>query len=178
MKSFSKKSEELKNLKDKLPNSKITVFTSFSGGDAKGPALSSSKGSKGLSVTQMQELKRGLRELNSEYVVTKKTLIDRALKSMKKETNSVLDMDGSIGLALGGDDPYAISKKLYEFSKKNTALKFWGALTEDGFIDTEKFMEMAKMPSREALIGGLLAMMKYPIMGLTVVLGEVAKSKS
>jgi len=166
MKSFSKKSEELKKLKDKLPKSKITVFTSFSGGDA-----------KGLSVAQMQELKRGLRELNSEYVVTKKTLINIALKSIKKETDNVLEMDGSVGLVLGGDDPYAVSKKLYEFSRKNSALRFWGALTEDGFINVEKFMEMAKIPSRDELIGRLLGMMKFPITSLAIVLGEIAKSK-
>ena len=166
MKSKSKKQEDLKALKEKLPKSKITVFTSFSGNNA-----------KGLSVAQMQNLKRALREINSEYIVIKKTLIDIALKDLKRETGDVFDMEGSVGLVLGGDDPYNVSKKIYEFSRKNRALRFWGALLEDGFIDKDKFLEMAKMPSKEDLIAKLLGMIKYPITGLTIVLGEIAKSK-
>ena len=70
MKSRTKKTEELKLLKDKLPTFEIVVFTSFS-----------KAGEKGLSVAQMTELKRSLRSLGSEYFVTKKTLIDLALRS-------------------------------------------------------------------------------------------------
>jgi large subunit ribosomal protein L10 len=167
MKSRSKKEEELKELKEKLHRSKITVFTSFS-----------TIGEKGLSVVQMQELKNGLRDLNSEYLVTKKTLFDIALRDLKKKGVDVLNMEGSVGIILGGDDSYAVSKKAYEFSRKNKSLKFFGALLEEGYIDQDKFLEMAKMPSREVLIGKLLGMIKYPIMGLTVVLSEIAKGKS
>ncbi|KKS13292.1 MAG: 50S ribosomal protein L10, partial [Candidatus Yanofskybacteria bacterium GW2011_GWA1_41_6] len=113
MKSKSQKREELKKLKAKLPKSKITVFTTFS-----------RAGEKGLSVAQMSELKRALRAIEAELFVTKKTLMDIALKELKNEGVNVYDMDGSVGLVLGSGDAYEISKKLYEFARKNTALKF------------------------------------------------------
>ena len=168
MKPKSLKKEELKKLKAKLPKSKITIFTTFS-----------RAGEKGLSVAQMSELKRALRAIDAELVVTKKTLIDLALKELKNEGVNIYEMDGSVGLVLGnGDaDAYAISKKLYEFSKKNAALKFFGALLENNFIGKEGFLEMAKMPSREVLLARLFGMMKYPISGLAIVLNEVAKKK-
>lgn len=165
MKSKTQKSTELKKLKAKLPKSKITVFTTFS-----------RAGEKGLSVAQMSELKKALRAIDAELFVTKKTLMDLVLKEMKSDAD-VYSMEGSIGLVMGNGDAYAISKKLYEFAKKNKALQFFGAIFENGFIGKEGFLEIAKMPSREVLLGRLFGMMKYPISGLAIVLNEVAKTK-
>lgn len=168
MKTKVQKKEELKSLQSKLPESQITVFTSFA-----------RTGEKGLSVAQMTQLKRLLREAKSEYVVTKKTLIERAVKDMAKDAEiDVYSMDGSLGLVVGNEEPYGIAKKLYEFSRKNPALKFFGAVIEGAFISKEQFMEMAKMPSKEVLIGRLLGMLTYPIRGLAVALNEIAKQKS
>jgi len=160
-------------MKDKLPKSKIVVFTTFS-----------RAGEKGLSVSQMIELKRALRTLDSEYLVAKKSLMDLALKDLKYDGIDVFGIEGSVGLTLGppadeasGDEYYAVAKKLYEFSKKNKALQFFGAFIDGSFIGTDEFMEIAKMPSREMLIARLLGMMKYPISGLYITLSEVAKQK-
>jgi len=167
MKSKTQKKAELKSLQSKLPESQITVFTSFA-----------RTGEKGLSVAQMMQLKRLLREAHSEYVVTKKTLIERATRDMSKDAPiDVYTMDGSLGLVVGNEEPYDIAKKLYEFSRKNPALKFFGAVMNGAFISVDQFMEMAKMPSKEVLIGRLLGMMKYPLTSLYVVLSEVAKQK-
>src|SRR3989338_1354245 len=168
MKSKTKKAEELGLLKDKLPKFEIIVFTSFS-----------KTGEKGLSVAQMTELKRLLRSLGSEYFVTKKTLIDLALKDKNYDGLDVYGMEGSVGLVLGSgessgakpgisvdDDSYAIAKKVYEFSKKNPALNFWGAIMDGKFIGRDAFLEIAKLPSREVLLGRLVGMLTYPMRGL------------
>lgn len=166
MKSKAQKKEELKSLAAKLPGSKMTIFTSFA-----------KPGEKGLSVAQMTELKRALKAADSEYVVTKKTLIDRALRQVQGEPADVFGMDGSLGLVVGNDEPYSIAKKVYEFARKNPALQFFGALVEGSFITKEQFMEMAKMPSREVLLARLVGMLTYPMRGLAVALSEVAKKK-
>ena len=179
MKSKTQKSKELKDLQEKLPKSKITVFTSFS-----------KAGEKGLSVAQMTELKRLLRSLKSEYFVTKKTLIDLATKDGQYDGLDVFGMEGSVGLVLGlvegssakpgiavDDDPYAVAKKVYEFSRKNPSLHFWGALMDGKFVSKDGFLEIAKMPSKEVLIGRLLGILTYPVRGLAVVLSEIAKTK-
>ena len=174
MKSRTKKTEELKLLKDKLPKFEIVVFTSFS-----------KAGEKGLSVAQMTELKRALRSLGSEYFVTKKTLINLALRQAQDKQPDknydgldVYGMDGSVGLVLGGSDSYGVAKSVYNFSKKNPALHFWGALVDGKFIDADAFLEIAKMPSREILLGRLVGMLTYPITGLCVVLGEISKQRA
>ena len=173
MKSKIQKSEELQSLKDKLPKSKITVFTSFSPSTSSGQVKT---GEKGLSVAQMIELKRLLRSLGAEYFVTKKTLMNLALKEKKYDGLDIYKMEGSIGLVLGDDDPYAVAKKVYEFSRKNQSLH-WGALFDGKFLGKDGFLEIAKMPSKEVLIGRLLGMLTYPMRGLAVALSEVAKKR-
>ena len=166
MKSRTQKSEELKTLKGKLPKAKISVFTSFS-----------KAGEKGLSVAQMTELKRLLRSLGAEYFVTKKTLINLATQDKNYDGLDVYKMEGSVGMVLGVDNPYDVAKKVYEFSRKNPSLHFLGALMDGKFLSKELFLEIAKLPSKEVLIGRLLGMLTYPMRGLALALSEVSKKK-
>jgi large subunit ribosomal protein L10 len=164
MKTKVQKLADADNLKSKIPASKLTVFTSFG-----------RTGEKGLSVAQMTELRRLLRSINADYLVTKKTIIDRAVKDSGDV--DVLSMVGSLGLAMGKDDAYVTAKKLYEFARKNTALQFFGALFDGKFISNDQFMEMAKMPSKEVLLGRLFGMLKYPLSSLAIVMNEISKKQ-
>ncbi len=167
MKTRIQKEGEVGKLKEKLPKSTITIFTTFA-----------REGEKGLSVAQMQELKRALRSLNqSEYLIAKKSLTDLTVKDLNYDGVDVFSMQGSLGVVVGNDDAYSIAKKVYEFSKKNQALKFFGAFFDGSYLDAEKFIEMAKMPSRNELIARLLGMMKYPISSLAIVLKQISEAK-
>lgn len=162
MKTFQQKKEELAKLKDKFSKSKLTVFTSFA-----------RKGEKGLSVKEMQVLKKNLRGVESEYMVEKKTLLDKAFKGKM----DVFDLDGSLGVVFGYGEETAAAKTVYEFSRKNQALKLFGAIFGDKILDNKAFLEFAKLPSREVLIGRIMGLTKYPLSALANVLGEVAKIK-
>ena len=116
--------------------------------------------------------------MHSEYLVTKKTLIDIAFKGAKYDGLDVYGMNGSIGLVVGDEDPQLVAKKVYEFSKKNKALHFWGAVMDGKFVGRDGFLEFAKLPSKEVLLGRLVGMLTYPMRGLAVVLSEVAKTKT
>lgn len=166
MKSREQKGQDLKKLKEKLPGAHMTVFTTFA-----------REGEKGLSVAQLQELRRALREIEADYMVTKKSLVDRAVKDLKYDGIDVFGMNGSVGIVLGRGDGYALAKKLYDFAKKNQALKFFGAWYEGAFVDQEHVTVMAQMPSKEVLLGRLFGMLKYPVSSLAIVLSEVAKTK-
>lgn len=173
MKSFQQKKEELARLRDKLARSRMTVFTSFA-----------RVGEKGLNVIQMRELKRNLKAVESEYLVSKKTLIDKALGGNR----DVFGYAGSLGLAFSYGDEATAAKTLYGFTRKNPALNFFGALLGKRFLNDKEFVWLAKLPSREVLIGQVVGVMKYPLVGLVNalqgnirnlvgVLSQIAKSK-
>lgn len=171
MKSFEQKKEELANLKNKLAKAKLVILSSF------GRA-----GEKGLDVKAMRELKNNLRAANSEYVISKKTLLDKALTQLPI---NIFEYPGSLGVAFGYADEQSAAKTLYNFAKKHPALKYfgamWGPSTGPGqagkFMDLAQFVEFAKLPTKEVMIARLLGMMKYPLQALANVLDQIAKGK-
>jgi large subunit ribosomal protein L10 len=163
MKSKTQKKKELEILEASLSKSKITVFTSFAG-----------KTGKGLGVADMQKLKKDLRGVNSEYIVEKKTLLNKALTEKKMKAD-VFEFPGSIGVVFGSGDETAVAKSVYSFSRKNPAFKYFGAFVGDKFMDFAEFTEYAKLPSREVLLARFLGMLMYPLTSFAGVLNQIAK---
>lgn len=166
MKSKLQKNESLRKLKDKISKAKITVFTSFA-----------RAGEKGLSVAEIRELRKSLKNSESEYLVEKKTLVDKSLKEAKKKDADVFSYDGSLGLVFGFGEETATAKSVYEFARKHPALKYFSAIWGDRFLDLTQFTEFAKLPAKDVMIARLLAMMKYPLLALAIDLKQIADKK-
>lgn len=153
MKTKQQKQASFKEIKEKLAKAKVAIFTSFA-----------QAGTKGLNVAGMRELRKSLRPLDAEYTVEKKTIFNRVIDQK---------LPGSLGVAYGYADPYAVAKALYQFAKKNVALKLFGGLAGDTILDEGMVKEMALMPSKEVLIGRLVGMLSYPMRSLAVVLNQI-----
>jgi large subunit ribosomal protein L10 len=166
MKSKAQKQEAIDRLEKALPGASITIFTTFS-----------RAGEQGLSVAQMQELKRSLRDSESEYVVTKKTLLTKALEDLKYDGIDAYGMDGSIGLVIGHGDIYAVAKAAHQFAKANPALKLFAAWSDGHVMTTEEVTEIAIMPSKDELIVRLMGMLTYPLKSLAIVLNQIAEAR-
>ncbi len=162
MKTKEQKKETVKDLSKKLPEAEMVVFTSYS-----------RAGEKGLSVAKMRELKKSLRGVGAEYVVAKKNLIRIAAEqaSLAKLVD-VNSFGGSLGLVMGPkeSDSAALSKNVYDFSKANPVFKVFGAVLEQRYLNADSFNELARLPSREIMIGRVVGMMQYPLTGLMNVL--------
>lgn len=168
MKSKAQKKETVKGLSDKMPEAEMVVFTSYS-----------RAGEKGLSVAKMQELKRALRGMGAEYVVAKKNLIRiSAEQAYLGELVDVNSFEGSVGVVIGPKkgDSAALSKGIYDFAKTNPVFKVYGAILEQKYLNADSFNELAKLPSKEVMIGRVAGMMQYPLTGLTNVLQGNIKS--
>ena len=171
MKSFAQKKAELAELKDKLVKAKLVIFTSFA-----------RAGEKGLNVAEMRNLKKALRAVNGEYVVGKKTLIDKALKTNNGQGTAdgrpdIFGYEGSSGIAFGFGDEAATAKVLHTFAKKLPKLRVFGAFLRQGFggralklLDDKTVLELAKLPNREMMLARTIGMIKYPLSGLVNVL--------
>ncbi len=166
MKTKAQKEESIRALEQTLPSASITIFTTFA-----------RAGEPGLSVKQLQDLKRALRKTDSTYTVAKKTLVDKALHDLKYEGVDVFGMDGSIGLVLGHGDINTVTKALYQFAKANPALKLFVAWSDGHIVAHDQLIEIATLPSREELLARLAGMLKYPLSSLAVVLGQISNQK-
>lgn len=159
MKTKQQKVEGLRSLKDKLNRSEITIFTSFA-----------AQGKSGLSVGDMQSLRKSLKESEGEYVVEKKSIVKRALDKKEFSDVDTSAFEGSIGTVLGYDDAVSTAKVVYEFSKDNEALTLFGAMFDGQYLDKDQLVALAKIPGREVLLGQLVSMLSYPMRGLVTVL--------
>jgi len=117
--------------------------------------------SKGLTVAKIRQLRRTIREAGGEYKVAKNTLARRAIV----ETGfSRLDeiLRGPTGLVFGYSDPVAVTKALVKFTEENDKLSVKAAVLEQELLDSAAVVELAKLPSREVLLGTLLGLLQAP----------------
>ena len=162
MKTKAQKKETVKDLSQKMPEAEMVVFTSYS-----------RTGEKGLSVAKMRELKKALRVLGAEYIVAKKNLIRIATEqSSLAKLVDVGSFDGSVGVVVvpKEGDSVVLSKNVYDFAKANPVFKVFGAILEQRYLNADRFNELARLPSREILLGRMVGMMQYPLTGLMNVL--------
>ncbi len=170
MKTKEQKSQVIKDLSKKIPEADVVIFTSFS-----------REGEKGLSVGQMRKLKKNMKDVGAEYIVAKKNLIGISVEhSGMSKLLDAKELKGSLGLVLGKKegDSIALSKNVYDFAKANPALRIFGAVLEKKYLDADRFVEFAKLSSKEALIARLFGMMQYPIRNLLLVLNNIYPVKS
>ena len=126
----------------------------------------------GLKVKEMQALRQELSKNEVNYLVTKKTMLAKALKDAKINLD-VRAIKGSMAIGFGLSDEIAPAKILYNFSRKHEALKLLGGALLEGeiaILDQAKVLALAKLPSREQLLGKLLATLNGPLQKLAYTL--------
>lgn len=131
---------------------------------------------KGLTVEEVTALRKNMREAGVDYKVYKNTLVRRAAAEVGiKEFNDEL-LVGTNAVAFGYEDPVAPAKIIKEFMDKNpNKLQLKMGVVEGDFYDEAKIMEIAAIPSREALIAKLLGSLKAPVSNFVYMLDALAK---
>lgn len=124
---------------------------------------------KGITVPQVTELRKQVRESNSGYVVVKNTLALIALKDspligMKEQ------FTGPTAIAFNTKDAVVLAKALTKFAKDVPAVQFKGALLNGQVVPASQIQAIANLPSREELVSKLLFLLQSPIRGLAIVL--------
>lgn len=129
---------------------------------------------RGLTVSQVTDLRVEFRKAGVEYRVLKNTMIRRAADELGL---SGLDqyLEGPTAVAFS-TDPVAPAKILSEFSKKNKSLTIKAGVLEGKVISSDMIKDLANLPSREVLLSQVLAGLQAPLQGMVNVLqGPIRK---
>mgnify|MGYP001167113431 CR=1 FL=1 len=131
---------------------------------------------RGLTVAQVTELRKQLREAGVEFQVLKNSLTRLATA---KESLSDLDqyLTGPNALAFSKEDVIAPAKIIAEFAKKNEALEIKGGVIEGKVVDAEQIKALASLPSREGLLSMLLSVLQAPMRNMALAVKAVAEQK-
>jgi large subunit ribosomal protein L10 len=124
---------------------------------------------KGITVPQVTELRRQIRETGSTYVVIKNTLALIAVKDTPL-TKLTQHFSGMTAVAYNTTDAVALAKVLTKFAKDVPTVQFKAALLGGQPVAASEIQNIANLPSREELVSKLLFMLQSPIRGLATVL--------
>ena len=137
---IEEKQQIVEDLRDRFSKSAIIVLTDY----------------KGLDVATMNELRRRLRAEEIEYRVVKNTMLIRA--SADNDGDLIKDFfKGPSAVALGYDDPTTPAKVLVQFAKDHEQLEIKVGVMSGKVLDPTAIKALAKLPSREVLLGQLLS---------------------
>lgn len=123
----------------------------------------------GLSSAQMTLLRNTLRLNQSQLLVTKNTLIRRALTDSQREGLDAL-IDGPIGLVFGHSDIAHTSKVLTKYAKENQNLILKGGFFRNRIFNKKDIEDIAELPSCEVLRAQLVSALMSPLAGLVYTL--------
>lgn len=104
---------------------------------------------RGLTDTEITQLRRKLRESNASYKVYKNTLTKRAFDKLSINLDDCLA--GPSALATS-DDAIAPIKVLAEFAKDHPTLELKGGIVEGKETSLEELKELATVPSMDGLL--------------------------
>ena len=116
---------------------------------------------QGLTVAELQELRKILAKEDASLGVYKNTLVRRALEGEK---------DPDLGDMLTGPNAYIFSKDLskgpkalVKFSKKHPKLVIKGGVLEGKAADEKLVKEVSKLPDKNGMISMFLSCLQAPI---------------
>ena len=129
---------------------------------------------RGMTDSEVKELRHALRNAGADYKVYKNTLMSRAFKDLDVDIQSALE--GPSALAYSKDQIAPI-KTLTDFAKDHPALVLKIGVVDGEIADQEKLKEYAKIPSRDGLLTMLAGGMIGLVRDLSICLDLYSKEK-
>jgi large subunit ribosomal protein L10 len=127
---------------------------------------------RGMTVTDMANLRRRLREHGVEFRVAKNTLLrfaaDKAGKAAVREA-----LVGPTAIAFGEGDIAAMAKALGDFERTSKVFKVKAGLLGDKLMKPSDLAAIASLPGREVLLSQVVAGFQSPIASLVGTLSGI-----
>jgi large subunit ribosomal protein L10 len=125
---------------------------------------------RGLKTSELNDLRRKLREANVEYKVVKNSLAQIAAKNAGME-QVIPSLEGPMAVAFGYGDATQAVKALSDYIRTTKSiLSIKGGFLSDRVLSVKDVETLARLPSREVLISRVIGGIQSPIYGLVNVL--------
>jgi len=132
--------EYLKKTKEQLEHGTAYYFTDFTG----------------LSVHNLESLRRELKKNKGNYLVLKNTIGYLAMKALGYDEEKIKELfTGPTGIAIAFEDPIALAKVIT--GHENLRIK--GSFIEGQYFIADDVIRFSRIPSKDALIGQVVGSM-------------------
>lgn len=121
---------------------------------------------RGITVEQITRFRRQVQESSGNYQVVKNTLAKRAVAETSfKDLGQFLV--GPTGIVFCPGEPMDSAKVVTKFADEtNGALQIKGGIVDGAVFDAKGVKTLATLPSRQEMLGQLVAGLQAPISGL------------
>lgn len=131
---------------------------------------------RGLSVAEVTELRKELRDAGIDFKVYKNTMTRRAVDSLElSELNDILV--GPTAVAFSKDDVVAPARIMNDFAKKYDALEIKGGVIEGKVATLEQMQELGNLPNYDGMVSMLLSVLQAPVRNFAYVTKAIAEQK-
>ena len=120
---------------------------------------------RGLTVTELADLRRELAAAGGDYKVYKNTLVRLAIADSPQEAVRDL-LVGPTAIAFVQGDVSAVAKALRDFSRGNPNLVIKGGIVGDGLLSASEMTVLADLPSRQTLLAQFAGALSAPMQQL------------
>lgn len=129
---------------------------------------------RGLTVEEVTNLRKQLRDAGVEMKVIKNSVLSRAAKKVGLDGLDEV-FTGPTAVAFSNDDVVAPAKIIDEFAKDAKALEIKGGVIEGKVSSVEQITALAKLPNREGLLSMLLSVLQAPVRNVAYAVKAVAE---
>jgi large subunit ribosomal protein L10 len=131
---------------------------------------------RGLTVEQVTDLRKQLRDANVEMKVIKNSILVRAAE--KAGLNGLEEVfSGPTAVAFSNEDVVAPAKIIDEFAKTAEKLEIKGGIIEGKVASIEEITALAKLPNRDGLLSMLLSVLQAPVRNVAYAVKAVAEKE-
>ena len=129
---------------------------------------------RGLTVKQIQELRRAIRGADASMKVYKNTIMHIALKDADLPTLDDI-LAGPSAFVFAGSDVAASAKVIRDFAKDNEVLEIKGGLMDGEAVTPAEVQAIASLPSREELMAKIAGAISGVARGLATTINGVPR---
>ena len=150
--SKDKKNTLVADLTELLSNAKMVVYAKY----------------EGLTVAELQELRKLARESNIKIKVVKNRLVKVAMKEIAayKDTDAS-GLTGQLLYAMGSDEDFDAAQVLTKFAKTHAKMELIGGFNAEGAaLSTEEVKTLGSLPTKNELIAQVVDTLLSGINGI------------
>ncbi len=130
---------------------------------------------RGLSVSEVTELRRSLRSEGVDFKVYKNTMFERACDDCGFE--DLKDALSGPNAFAFSEDATAPARVLAKFAKKHKALVLKKGIVEGKVVDEATIKELSLLPNRDGMLSMLLSCLQSPVSSFARAVKAVADAK-
>ncbi len=124
---------------------------------------------RGMTVKQLDNLRKNLRKENVKYAVVKVTLLKKALTALGINFDG-FKYNGPLALAVSQEEETAPARILKSLMKENPFLILDGGIFNHELVGVDVVLRLASLQSKQQLLGQLVSVLSGPARGLVTVL--------